>query len=138
MARLVSLVVKAGALVFIVFMDRSYAIQLQLLGGVWIIQTLPAVFISLYTRWLDHRGLLLGWATGIGFGTWVAWQNEFKNANYSLHVFGYTIPGYAAVYGLVLNIAVAVLVTAALRAIGSTSSADATSHADFEDLAEAA
>src|SRR5271165_5477524 len=108
MARLVSLIVKAGALVFIVLMDRSFAIQLQLLGGVWIIQTLPAVFISLYTRWLDHRALLLGWTAGIGFGTWVAWTNGFKNANYGLTIFGYTIPGYAALYGVILNIAVAI------------------------------
>src|SRR6202044_2039048 len=41
MAKLVSLVVKAGALVFILFVPTQYAVQLQLLGGIWIIQTLP-------------------------------------------------------------------------------------------------
>jgi len=41
MAKWVSLVVKFGALVFIVFVPLQYAIQLQLLGGIWIIQTLP-------------------------------------------------------------------------------------------------
>jgi hypothetical protein len=39
----VSLIVKFGALVFILFVPTQYAIQLQLLGGIWIIQTLPAV-----------------------------------------------------------------------------------------------
>jgi SSS family solute:Na+ symporter len=133
-ARLVSLVVKAGALFFIVLMDRSFAIQLQLLGGVWIIQTLPSIFIGLYTRWLDHRALLLGWAVAIGFGTWVAWRNDFKNATYTLDLFGYSIPGYAALYGLFLNIAVAVIVTALLRAASVARGGDATSHGDFEDL----
>ncbi len=41
--RLVSLVVKAGALVFIFALTLQYALQLQLLGGVWIIQILPPV-----------------------------------------------------------------------------------------------
>ena len=42
MAKWVSLIVKVGALVFILFVPTQYAIQLQLLGGIWIIQTLPA------------------------------------------------------------------------------------------------
>src|SRR5262249_12071203 len=53
MAKWVSLIVKFGALVFIIFLPTSYAIQLQLLGGVWIIQTLPAVLIGIYTRWFN-------------------------------------------------------------------------------------
>ena len=40
-AKWVSLIVKVGALVFILFVPTKYAIQLQLLGGIWIIQTLP-------------------------------------------------------------------------------------------------
>ena len=35
-AKIVSLVVKMGALVFIVFLPTQYAIDLQLLGGIWI------------------------------------------------------------------------------------------------------
>ena len=67
-AKLVSLLVKVGAVVFILALPLTYAIQLQLLGGIWIIQTLPALVLGLYTRVLDHRGLLLGWAVGIGVG----------------------------------------------------------------------
>ncbi|MEA2223396.1 MAG: hypothetical protein QOH83_1772, partial [Solirubrobacteraceae bacterium] len=33
---------KVGALVIIVTLPTKYAIELQLLGGVWILQTLPA------------------------------------------------------------------------------------------------
>ena len=64
-AKLTSLVVKAGALLFIVFLPTAYAINLQLLGGVWIIQILPAVVVGLYTRWLHRWALLLGWAVGM-------------------------------------------------------------------------
>jgi SSS family solute:Na+ symporter len=46
MAKLVSLIVKVGALVFILFVPTQYAIQLQLLGGIWIIQTLPSVMLD--------------------------------------------------------------------------------------------
>src|SRR5579875_2904960 len=48
-AKLVSLIVKAGALIFILFVPTQYAIYLQLLGGVWISQTIPSVIIGLYT-----------------------------------------------------------------------------------------
>ena len=58
MAKWVSLIVKVGALVFILFVPTQYAIQLQLLGGIWIIQTLPAVMLGVYTRWFNDWALL--------------------------------------------------------------------------------
>ena len=36
------------------------AMDLRLLGGVWIIQTPPAVFLGLYTRWFHRSALLAG------------------------------------------------------------------------------
>ncbi len=63
-AKLVSLVVKAGALVFIIFVPVPYAIQFQLLGGILMIQAVPAVMIGLYTRALNGWALLIGWAAG--------------------------------------------------------------------------
>ncbi len=58
MAKWVSLIVKLGALIFIIFVPTPYAIQLQLLGGIWIIQTLPAVLLGVYTRWFNDWALL--------------------------------------------------------------------------------
>src|SRR5206468_2067178 len=46
-ARLTSLVVKVGALLFIILAPVKYAIDFQLLGGVWISQTIPSVFDEL-------------------------------------------------------------------------------------------
>src|SRR5690348_2810388 len=60
-AKIMSLVVKVGALLFIIFLPTQYAIQMQLLGGIWIIHTFPSVIFGLYTRWLDSRALLIGW-----------------------------------------------------------------------------
>lgn len=45
-AKLVSLIVKIGAVAFILGLPLTYAIQLQLLGGIWIIQTLPAIVLG--------------------------------------------------------------------------------------------
>src|SRR6202049_1305554 len=72
MAKWASLVVKAGALIFILFLPTDYAIQLQLLGGIWIIQTLPSVLLGAYTRWFDSWALLLGWAAGTVAGPAIA------------------------------------------------------------------
>ncbi|WP_131116230.1 monocarboxylate uptake permease MctP [Lichenihabitans psoromatis] len=131
MAKWVSLVVKFGALFFILFLPLDYAIQLQLLGGVWMSQTLPPVLIGLFTRWLNSWALLLGWATGIGLGTWMAALTGFKSANYALTIGGFTIPAYAAVYALSANIVVAVVVTALINMIGQRETRDATVAADY-------
>lgn len=131
MAKLVSLVAKGGALFFVLALDTRLAIQLQLLGGIWIIQTLPAVFFGLYTRWLDPRALLAGWAVGIGTGTWMAWTLNFKGSIWPLHLFGYTVPGYAAFFTVILNIAVAVVLTLILRAVSKTVHHDVTAVEDY-------
>ncbi|MDE2013322.1 MAG: sodium:solute symporter [Alphaproteobacteria bacterium] len=127
-AKIASLVVKVGALFFIIFMPQQYAINLQLLGGIWIIQTLPAVLIGLYTRWLNPWALLIGWAAGIGTGTAMAYAVGFK-AIYALHLFGITIPCYAALATLILNIAVSVILSAVFNLAGR--GADATQAADY-------
>ncbi len=64
-AKIVSLVVKFGALAFVLFLNPSFSIDLQLIGGVIIIQTLPAVGIGLFTRWFHRGGLIAGWVVGM-------------------------------------------------------------------------
>ncbi len=130
-AKLVSLVAKAGALVFVLALDTKLAIQLQLLGGIWIIQTLPAVFFGLYTRWLDPRALLVGWAVGICTGTWMAYTLNFKSSTYPLELFGYTMPGYAAFYTVILNIIISVILTIVLRAVAKREHGDMTVASDY-------
>ena len=135
-AKLVSLLVKVGAVVFILALPLTYAIQLQLLGGIWIIQTLPALVLGLYTRVLDHRGLLLGWAAGIATGTWMAVSLKLAGSIFTIHLFGYAIPGYAAVWALIVNLVVSIVVSILVRVIGLKRSHDHTSPEDYLDVAE--
>ncbi|HUK60601.1 MAG TPA: sodium:solute symporter [Stellaceae bacterium] len=130
MAKWVSLVVKFGALVFILFVPTQYAIYLQLLGGVWIIQTLPAVVLGLYTRWLDSWALLIGWAVGTLAGTWMAVAVNFAAA-YPVTIGGFAMPGYTALYTVILNLVVALVLTPVFRAMASGAAADETQAADY-------
>lgn len=116
MAKWVSLIVKLGALVFIIFAPTQYAIQLQLLGGIWIIQTLPAVMLGAYTRWFDDWALLLGWAVGIIAGTAMAVAMNLT-PTYPLVLAGYALPGYTALYTVILNLAVVVVLTPIFNAM---------------------
>jgi SSS family solute:Na+ symporter len=130
-AKIVSLVVKFGALLFIVFLPLQYAIQLQLLGGIWISQTIPAVIIGLYTRRLNPWALIIGWAAGLVSGTWMAASLGFESAVFPLVVDGFTIAGYAALYALGLNVAVSVVLSLLLNQMPATRGTDQTLAADY-------
>ncbi len=130
-AKLVSLVVKFGALAFIVFAPQKFAIQLQLLGGVWILQTFPAIVVGLYTRWFHKWGLLGGWAVGMALGTWMVNELGFKNTVYPLHVGGTAVPGYAALWAVIANFGVAIVASAVLNGMGIARGEDATAPADY-------
>jgi SSS family solute:Na+ symporter len=130
-AKIVSLVVKLGALFFIIELPTSYAIQLQLLGGIIIIQTLPSVIFGLYTNKLNPWALLMGWGVGIGTGTAMAAASGFKVSIYPIVLFGYSIPCYAAVSSLILNIAVSFAFSWLFNAVLRTPPNDATAEADY-------
>ena len=131
MAKWASLIVKFGALVFILFVPTQYAIQLQLLGGIWIIQTLPSVMLGVYTRWFNDWALLLGWAAGIFAGTAMAVAVNLKPA-YPLALGGYTFPGYIAVYTVILNLVVVTVLTPVLNALSARRMpVDQTAAADY-------
>jgi SSS family solute:Na+ symporter len=115
-AKITSLVVKLGALAFILFLPVQYALDLQLLGGLWILQTFPALVFGLFTRWFRAEGLLLGWAAGIGWGTWTAWSNGMKPLA-SLAFDGDTYAFFVGLGALILNIAVAAIATVIVRMI---------------------
>jgi SSS family solute:Na+ symporter len=113
-----------------VALPQSYAIQLQLLGGIWIIQTLPAVLIGLYTRWLNPWALLIGWGVGIASGTAMAASLNFAKSIYAVTIFGVTIPCYAALSSLILNLIVGVTLSAIFNALSQTRE-DATLAEDY-------
>jgi SSS family solute:Na+ symporter len=131
MAKWVSLVVKVGALVFVVWVPTTFAIQLQLLGGIWIIQTLPAVMFGVFTRWFNPWALLIGWAAGTFVGTGMAIAVHLT-PTFPVALGGYTFPGYTAFYTLVLNLVLASVLTPVFNALSSRRSAiDDTVAADY-------
>jgi len=130
MAKLVAFVAKLGALFFVLELQTTYAIQLQLLGGIWICQTVPSVLLALYVR-LDPRALLAGLATGMGLGTWMVVELGFKSSTYPLHIFGVIVPCYAAVSALLANLAVSWLLTVILRATAGLQLRDETVAEDY-------
>jgi SSS family solute:Na+ symporter len=130
-AKIASLIVKFGALLFIIFLPLQYAIQLQLLGGIWISQTIPAVILGLYTRWLNPWALIIGWAAGLISGTWMAASLGFQSAVFPLVVDGLTVPGYAALYALAINFLVSIVFSFLLNPVQATLGTDQTLAADY-------
>lgn len=131
MAKIVSLIVKAGGLAFIILLPLKYAIMLQLLGGVLISQTLPAVMLGLYWSWLRPSALFLGWAAGIGAGIWMGAQSGFASALYTVHLFGTAMPCYAAVAALVVNLGIAVGLSVVMNVVARAPSRDTTLAEDY-------
>ncbi len=119
MAKIVSLVVKFGALAFVIESPSSYAIEMQLLGGIWIAQLFPSVVLGAFVKKLHPWALFCGWAAGMGMGTWMAAAMHLKTSGvYPLHVFGGTYSMYAAVPALAINLILAIGLTPVFRAMG--------------------
>ena len=129
MAKWVSLIVKFGALVFILFVPSQYAIYLQLLGGILIVQTLPSVMLGVYTRWFNDWALLIGWAVGTVAGTWMFVAANLT-PNYPLAIGGFTFPGYTALYTVILNLIVTIVLTMLFNAMNAAT-VDETVAADY-------
>ncbi|MCT9077654.1 monocarboxylate uptake permease MctP [Streptomyces fulvoviolaceus] len=137
-SKLVSLLVKVGALVFVLTMDKTVAINFQLLGGIWILQTFPALVGGLFTRWLHRWALLAGWAVGMIYGTVAAYgvasptnpdQKHFGGSNAAIPGIGEM--GYIGLTAFVLNVAVTVVLTFVLKALKAPEGIDETSPADY-------
>ncbi|MGW3626577.1 monocarboxylate uptake permease MctP [Streptomyces sp. NPDC000880] len=134
-SKLVSLLVKVGALVFVLTMDKTVAINFQLLGGIWILQTLPALVGGLFTRWFHRWALLAGWAVGMIYGTAAAYgvasptQKHFGGS--SAEIPGIGEIGYIGLTAFVLNAVVTVVLTFVLRAAKAPEGVDETSPSDY-------
>ena len=131
MAKWVSLIVKLGALIFIIFVPTKFAIYLQLLGGIWIIQTLPSIMLGVYTRWFNDWALLVGWAVGTVAGTVMAIAANLT-PTYAIAIGGWTFPGYTALYTVILNLIVVIVLTPVFDAMrASRAPSDQTVASDY-------
>ncbi|MCC9307376.1 sodium:solute symporter [Kitasatospora sp. RB6PN24] len=134
-AKYVSLLVKFGALVFVLGTDQQLAINLQLLGGLWILQTVPTIGAGLFTRWFHRWALLGGWAVGMAYGSWQAYgiaspaTKHFGGSTALIPLIGRT--GYIGLTAFVLNLVTATALTVLLRALRAPQGADETRPADY-------
>ncbi len=123
-----SLVVKLGALLFAVELPHTFAINLQLLGGIWILQLAPMLIGGLFTRWFDRYALLLGWLAGMAFGTLAAYKSATPTASHWASAsdieFGHTV--YIGLSAVIINLVIAVVLTVVFRAARVPQGADET------------
>jgi SSS family solute:Na+ symporter len=146
-SKLASLVVKAGAVVVILIIPVQFSIDLQLIGGVIILQTLPAVALGLYTRWFHRWGLVAGWFAGMGLGMWMLYKvpnpatnhKHFGGSNFRLdnwfHPASIGLNANTTVYvgfiAVIANALVAVIVTLICKAIKAPDGVDLTAPDDY-------
>jgi SSS family solute:Na+ symporter len=114
-AKVTSLVVKVGALLVIVFLPTQFALDLQLLGGIWILQTFPALVFGLYTNWFRAPALLAGWFVGFIGGTYLVWDAGWKPLH-MISLGGEPFTIYTGLLALAANILVAVAANAIVPA----------------------
>lgn len=119
-SKIVSVLVKVGALVFVLTLDTKFALNFQLLGGIWILQTLPTVIFGLFTKsFANKTGLLVGWAAGIAYGSVAAYNVESATASHfggsTAAPFFLESPMYIAITALTINIVLTAMVSAAVN-----------------------
>ncbi|MEU5882599.1 monocarboxylate uptake permease MctP [Spirillospora sp. NPDC047279] len=140
-SKLVSLIVKVGAVACILLLDPQFSIDLQLIGGVIILQTLPAVALGLMTRWFHRGALIAGWAAGLAWGLWMLYEipnpakgkEHFGGSAYNLSELGFDtkMTIYVGVLALALNLLVAIIGTVILKAAKVKDGEDATRTDDY-------
>ncbi len=135
-SKIVSLLVKAVALVFVLTLDKQNAINFQLLGGIWILQTFPAVVFSLYTRWFHRWALLAGLVVSVVYGTVKAYDvvnpatgKHFGGSLSAIPVIGDL--GYIALTAFVLNLLIVVVGSLVLNALKVPNGRDRTQPGDY-------
>jgi solute:Na+ symporter, SSS family len=141
-ARLTSLVVKAGALLVVIILDPQFSIDLQLMGGVIILQTLPPLVLGLWRTFAHRWALLAGWAAGLIVGLIMLYdtpnpvtgKEHFGGPQYALSKLGIhtDITVYTGILALAVNLAIVVVGSLVLRRIGAPAGEDVTRSDDYE------
>jgi solute:Na+ symporter, SSS family len=132
-AQWASLVMKLGALLFAIELSKTFSINLQLLGGVWILQTFPSIVVGLYTRWFHRWALIIGWAAGMAYGTIEAWRTPGNGQDHFgasvAPILGHVI--YIGLAAFVINLVVTTVLTLIFNAVHLPAGTDETQPAQF-------
>jgi SSS family solute:Na+ symporter len=143
--KLVSLLVKAGALLAVLFLNVQYALDFQLIGGIIIIQILPAVVFGLYTKWFHRWALLAGLVLGMGASLWMLWlipkaglpKSHFGGSLFALSHLGIhtNVTIWPGIIGLLVNVVVSLVMTPLLSGLprGKDETAEEDYHVEAGD-----
>ncbi|HXS74143.1 MAG TPA: sodium:solute symporter [Rhodanobacteraceae bacterium] len=132
-AKIVSLLVKFGALLCVLYLPTKFAIDLQLLGGIWMLQIFPAVVFGLFTRWLRPSALLLGWLAGMLVGSTLAWVNGLKPVYTVIFSTGVHHGIYIGLIALAVNLFIAIVLTPVAVSLRRKAPSDLTLAMDYRD-----
>ncbi|MFI7600473.1 sodium:solute symporter [Actinoplanes sp. NPDC049681] len=145
-SRYASLAIKLGAVACILLLDPQFAVDLQLIGGVIVLQTVPAVGLGLFTAWFHRRALLGGLVAGLATGVLMLYQipqigpddrtvvrAHFGGSSWPLSHLGLSTGAsvYVGMLALAVNLLVAVAGTVLLRGRGVPSGPDLTRADDY-------
>ena len=144
-AKIVSLVVKFGAVAFILLLDPTYAIDLQLVGGIIILTTLPAVGLGLLTAWFHRGALIAGWIAATVVSLVMLYQipgpvkpdgtqkEHFGGSGYPLANLGFDTKAtiWVGFVTVIVGVLVSVLGTVILRAMKVPGGTDSTRKKDY-------
>ncbi|GAB7047790.1 sodium:solute symporter [Catenuloplanes indicus JCM 9534] len=146
-SKVASLTVKFGAVLVILLLNTQFAVDLQLIGGVVIMQTLPAVAIGLYTNWMHRWALAAGIGAGLAAGIAMLYQipqlggpdgvtvvrEHFGGSAWPLSNLGLDTRSsiYVGIVALAVNLLVTALLTPILRGLDRRGDADRTRPRDY-------
>jgi solute:Na+ symporter, SSS family len=138
-SQIVSAVLKLAAVAVIVSLKLSFAIELQLIGGVIVVQILPPVVLGLYTRWFHRWALVAGWVVGMGLSVYMLYVTSsktaahFGSASFAFKTWGFDtkMTIWTGIVGLLANLIVAAALTPLLGRLPRGQ--DDTSPADYEE-----
>ncbi|NHO31328.1 sodium:solute symporter family protein [Acetobacter fallax] len=104
-SRIAAFAVKLGALLCVLFLNAQFAIDLQLLGGVIILQTFPALVLGLFRINYSTVGMMAGWLIGMVVGLGMCWVDGLKPVH-TLSFAGYSELVSTGLIALAVNITV--------------------------------
>ncbi|MBO0834639.1 MAG: sodium:solute symporter, partial [Actinobacteria bacterium] len=121
-SQIVSVILKLGAVGVIVGLKLTFALEFQLIGGVVVIEILPAVVLGLYTRWFHRWALVVGWIVGMGLSVYMLYvtksptANHFGGASFPLSTWGFNtkVTVWTGLVGVAANLIVASVLTPVL------------------------
>jgi SSS family solute:Na+ symporter len=144
-SKIASLLVKLGAAACVLVLNPQFSVDLQLIGSVIILQTLPAMGLGLYTSWFHRRALVAGLVAGLVTGIVLLYQipqlaptgkvlrPHFGGSAWSLAHLGIHNGQslYVGIIALGVNLLVTVGLTPLLRSMGIPDGTDITWKQDY-------